>query len=126
GVVVVGVALMSLLAWQGRVGLFAAFFLLYVGGYPALQFDIRHYFHLEFMTWWAIGFLAHQLVIHWRVAGGRLRRMLSEIRTGYNWAGAARMAGAMAAGVVVVLWLSRGYQQVSASRLFQAYIDAPK
>jgi hypothetical protein len=126
GVVAMAITLLGLLAWRARVGLFAVFFLLYVGGYPALQFDIRHYFHLEFITWWAIGFLLHQAVIHWRAADGRARSMLLEIRTRYDWIGGARIAGAIVGGVVIALWVCRGYQQVSASRLFQSYVDAPK
>src|SRR5258707_4331744 len=41
-----------------RLGLFAALFVLYLAGYPALQFQERHVFHLEFIAWCALGFAA--------------------------------------------------------------------
>src|SRR6185436_18437007 len=33
-----------------RLALFLAFFLVYFGGYPVIQFSNRHYFHLEIIT----------------------------------------------------------------------------
>lgn len=127
GVVFVALTLLALTSADLRLGLFGIFFLCYVGGYPMLQFDVRHYFHLEFMTWWAMGFLAHQLWVHWRAtADGRLKTMTARIRAQYDWRRGGRTLAAIAGGVVVALWLSRGYQQVSATRLFQQYVDAPK
>ncbi|HPO16476.1 MAG TPA: hypothetical protein PLI09_23770 [Candidatus Hydrogenedentes bacterium] len=40
-----------------RWGFAAAFLLLYFGGYGAIQFATRHYFHLQFLSIWAVGFL---------------------------------------------------------------------
>ncbi len=40
-----------------RWGLAAAFLFLYFGGYGAIQFATRHYFHLQFFSLWAVGFL---------------------------------------------------------------------
>ncbi len=38
--------------------LFFVFCIVYFGGYPVLQFDPRHYFYLEFMHLWCLGFFA--------------------------------------------------------------------
>lgn len=45
-----------------RVPLTLLAFTAYFAGYPAIQFHVRHYFHLEFITWWSLGFLAQRLV----------------------------------------------------------------
>lgn len=60
GWVPVAVAVGVIGALDLRLGLFALFFLAYFGGYPSLQFQNRHYFHLEFITWWAMGFLVQR------------------------------------------------------------------
>ena len=126
GVLPVAITLLGLTAADPRVGLFALFFLLYVGGYPSLQFDIRHYFHLEFMTWWAIGFVVQQVVVHRRRAEGRWRTMFGQIRERYEWRRATRALAAIAVCLLGALWLARGYQQVHVARLFRGYLDAPR
>ncbi len=57
GLAVVLAAIAIAAAVDIRFGLFLVFFVLYFGGYPAVQFQTRHYFHLEFITWWAGGFV---------------------------------------------------------------------
>ncbi len=118
GPVFVALALFGLTAADPRLGLFGVFFLFYFGGYPMLQFGIRHYFHLEFMTWWAIGFLVHQAALHARVRD-RVLKM-------YAWKQSAVILGLIAAAILVTTWSLRLYQDRSAGRLFQQYVDAPK
>ena len=77
---------------------------------PALQFASRHYFHLEFMTWWAIGVLAE----------GIFQRP-AQVR----WRNAIAVAVA-AAGAVGVLFALRVYQGRTATALFSEYIAARK
>jgi hypothetical protein len=62
GVIVMLAALVIVAARHppAAVGLLAA--LLYFAGYPALQFHARHFFHLEFIAWGALGFLMQQAV----------------------------------------------------------------
>jgi hypothetical protein len=43
------------LARNVRIGFFAIFALVYLNTYPAIQFDLRHYFHLAFLTWLPVG-----------------------------------------------------------------------
>jgi hypothetical protein len=126
GVVPIGIALLGLTAASPRLGLFALFFLFYVGGYPALQFNIRHYFHLEFITWWSIGFVVQHGVDTWRASSGSVADMWARVRSAYDWRRGVRVLGAAAAGVLIALWAARGYQQVSAARLFESYVAAPK
>ncbi len=54
--------------------MFLLFVLLYFGGYPAIQFDARHYFHLEFITWWASAFSLQAAISDvWPLVRGRQR-----------------------------------------------------
>src|SRR5437867_4055052 len=46
-----------------RAAIVLTLLLVYFAGYPALQFHVRHYFHLEFMAWWALAFLVEQLAV---------------------------------------------------------------
>jgi hypothetical protein len=126
GPVLMTATVLALAAVSIRLGLFALFFLFYAGGYPMLQFDVRHYFHLEFMTWWSIGFLVQQLAVHRRAAGGRWRTMIEQIRERYAWRRAVAVLGGAAACLLVAMWVARGYQQRQTTRLFQKYIDAPR
>ena len=52
-VVVVPAALALVALVSPRVAMFLLFSLLYLGGYPAIQYANRHYFHLEFIGWLA-------------------------------------------------------------------------
>lgn len=118
GLVVAAIALAT--AADTRVGLFLAFFLLYFAGLPAIQFDARHFFHLEFVMWWAGGFLLQQAFIY-------LRRGMRQ----HAWRTAA--APLLRAGVVLTgcfavlmltLWAARQYQQAVAQSLLGSYLAA--
>ncbi|MBI2422054.1 MAG: hypothetical protein HYV27_04420 [Candidatus Hydrogenedentes bacterium] len=52
-----GIALGILAARNLRWGFGALLLLLFFGGYPSLQFNLRHAFHLEFLSLWAFAFL---------------------------------------------------------------------
>lgn len=56
------VAVLAIGAVQLRWGLFAVFVLAYFGGYPSMQFATRHFFHLEFVGWWAMAFVFWQTI----------------------------------------------------------------
>jgi len=95
-----------------RLALFLVFFLFYFGGYPALQFAPRHYFHLEFMTWWAAGFLVYQVTR--RPPGEWSLKRLG-------------VFSVVAAILVLVPWGAlRLYQGGRALRMLRASVDAPK
>jgi hypothetical protein len=104
-----------------RIGLFLLFFLLYFGGYPAIQFDARHHFHLEFITWWAAGFVLQTAII-------QVRQYVKEPRWDPVWTQALKRAGYGLAGcalaMAIGLWAARAYQQASAGATFGAYLAA--
>jgi hypothetical protein len=104
-----------------RIGLFLLFWLLYFGGYPAIQFDARHYFHLEFITWWA-AFFVLQFVISdlWPMVRDQRRTISASVRR------AVLAVAACGVGLVLALWGARAYQQVAVRSLLQSYLAAPK
>jgi len=106
-----------------RLGLFLLFFLGYFGGYPALQFQARHFFHLEFITWWAFGVAGHHAIARgWplivrRPDAGAVRSFM--LRAG-------AMGVTLAVVVVGYLALIRWYQAGQVRELVGAYLAAPK
>ncbi len=62
------VGALALIAGTNVVGaLLLTALVLYFSGYPALQFHVRHFFYLEFITWWAFGFLIQRAIsARWR------------------------------------------------------------
>ena len=115
-----------------RLGLFAALFILYVSGYPALQFQERHFFHLEFVGWLAFGFTASLAA---RTAGAltssaRRSTFLKEMHPDAGWPRAAGMAIGLScvliAIVVAPLSVLRKYQQDHVRRMLHAIVAAPR
>jgi hypothetical protein len=107
GLILVALAIGLTMVDNVRLGLFLVFFVLYFGSYPALQFANRHFFHLEFVTWWAAGFLIHlaltkgPLLIRGGARDGRARgRGLCARRDALD---VARLSGAHAAATVASL-----------------------
>ena len=98
-----------------RLALFAAFVILYFGGYPAIQFMPRHYFPFEFMTVAILAFLIER--------GARAGRALARERRADRPASmpmvrsVAVCAAILAAVLLVPLGLLRWYQNTQASRL---------
>lgn len=123
GVYVLAAAILIVSAASLRLALFLLCFVAYFGGYPAIQFQERHHFHLEFITWLAAGFVIHQLVI----SGWQL------FRRGPQWMSISQgtrrvllFSGLTAALALVPLWAARWYQRGEAVTLLAAYFNAPK
>ena len=72
-------------------------FLGYFAGYPALQFDIRHFFHLEFIAWAALAFVID------RVATGiaRLWHARQHMLSHEGWIAARRTSGPVLRNLVI-------------------------
>jgi hypothetical protein len=120
-VVVLAIGLASVASL--RLGLFLLFFLLYFGGYPTIQFDARHYFHLEFITWWAAGFVLQSAISDaWPLV--RTRHWTPALTTSIRRA--ALMLTGCAVALVVTLWAARVYQQRAARSLLQGYVAADR
>ena len=112
GLALVSAAIVLAAAADLRVGLFLLFFLLYFGGLPGTQFDPRHFFHLEFIPWWSLGFIVASAV-------GRRETPLA-------WRRAALVLTASVAVLVLALAAIRVYQQNAARALIAGYVAADR
>jgi hypothetical protein len=123
GVYAVVAALLLAAGANPRLGLFLLFFVLFVGGYPAVQFQSRHHFHLEFITWFALGFVVNHLVLGlWSLRQDARQRLEAAVRG----AGRATIVAVGSAAVLVgVLAVTRAYQERRAAALLNAYLMAP-
>jgi hypothetical protein len=107
-----------------RVAVFLLFFALYFGGYPAAQFQLRHYFHLEFVPLWAAGFVGGALV---RSATTLARKGMPRVADVVPGVGrVALIAAVMAGALFLPLTILRWYQQREAKALLSAYLGASK
>lgn len=125
------ITLVSLSVVSVRLGLFAALFVFYLSGYPALQFQERHFFHLEFVGWWALGFsaaLAGRAAL--AIRGERRAAWLRELRPSIGWPMAAGRAAAvwsaLAVAVMAPLWGLRQYQEKNGEELIAQIAEAPR
>ncbi len=108
---IVGVAMLAVAAYDLRLGFGALCLLLYFCGYPAIQFDYRHYFHFEFVVWTAIAGLLQLLVR--RPAGARVMRV-------------ATFVAVAAVATVLSLGSARLYQERQVRTLLRDYASAAK
>lgn len=124
GIWLVAIATCLAGAWSLRLGLLLVVFALYVGGYPAIQFAARHYFHLESLVWVAAGFVVQQAV----TAGWNAWRSRTLALPGFR-AGASRLAATAACALAIIvlpLQVLRAYQTTSVRPLLESYVAAPK
>ncbi len=111
------------LAWNIRVGLFSIFALAYLSSYPVIQFELRHYFHLAFLTWLPAG-----IAISWmaRTRNNGLGERIAAI--GLPGPAAWIRAIAILTTLIVVggaFYLGmRHYQAAAVQRLFEHYLKA--
>ena len=124
GLWLVGIATLVAAAASLRLGLFLLVLALYVGGYPALQFADRHYFHLEFAVWWAAGFVVQQVIAAvWKTARSQTVDVAAVRAAGIRM---AAMAGCAAVIIVLPVLTLRAYQTMRVKSLLSSYIAAPK
>ena len=100
-------------AWaaSARLGIALTAFVLFLTGYPAIEFESRHWFHLRFIPWWGLLLVSTVVWRHRELARERWRR------------------GLVPATITVLLMVAalmavRAYQQRSAATLADAYSAA--
>ncbi len=130
--VLMPILLLSVAAVSLRIAFFMLLGLLYFFGYPAVQFDLRHFFYLLCLYWWPIGFFISQGVKRFGYRQQRNDTVL-KIRTFLQKPGIASIplkrmalfAGVTVTLLIVPLWLARHYQQQQLSKIIHAYLSAP-
>jgi hypothetical protein len=124
GIYAVGAALLMAGAANPRLGLFLLFFVLFVGGYPAVQFQSRHHFHLEFISWFALGFVVNHAALGlWSLRTDARRHLDAAVRGAVR---AVLLAAASAAVLVGALLVMRFYQERQAGALLTSYLASPR
>jgi hypothetical protein len=99
--------------------------LVYIAGYPSMQFIPRHYFYLEFIGWWALAFLVQRAIAG--IATYRARRDRSWPRVSLaDLRSVAAFAMIALALVPVPLLVARWYQQRHLRTFLGTYVDAPR
>ena len=126
-------ALLIILRRGLRLGIAAMLILLFLAGYPFLQFGIRHYFYLQVVGLWLAGLvlqtLAGKLVRAWAAhrSGSGIRAALFALDedSRVSWKRAS-IQFAMLFIVLpgVVFWGLRAYQASHTLPLFEAYANA--
>lgn len=116
------VAVLAIGAVQLRWGLFAVFAVAYFGSYPSMQFAPRHFFHLEFLGWWAMAFTFWQAV--------RLLRSRGTIDGLMPLPRLARRGLAFGVAVAIAFLLPlpivRAYHDRSVAAVTEALLTAPR
>src|SRR5262249_26679249 len=112
GAIAVGAGLLAAAGSDCRIAAWLLAAVVSFGGYPALQFDARHFFFLEALPW--IAFLS--------IAAWIRRRGIAD--AGWQLRRAAIFGAAAAAIVVLPLVALRAYQQAHVARLFDGYLHA--
>jgi hypothetical protein len=106
-------------AWNAapRLGIALVAFVLFLTGYPAIEFEERHWFHLRFIPWWAAALVLQSVL------------QIVRSRTGeWSWrrAGAGFLfVGIVLAALAAVLGAARLVQERRVSALVNAYLAAP-
>lgn len=113
GPVLMLAALVLAFATSARLGLALTVSVLFLAGYPAIQFEGRHWFHLQFIPWWA-GALVVTQVLRRGVRGWTW----AEIRPG------VLATAALVLALAAALASLRAVQRRSVERLLAGYEQA--
>jgi hypothetical protein len=117
-------SILSIYSW--RIAIFLLLFVIYLSGYPALQFQSRHYFHLEFISLWVIGFFL-QLIIQRLVLISRGFNLKSKFFPNF-WDISVKRPLCFILGTLIFLlsplYALRGYQNNHIGSLFKSYVTA--
>ena len=119
----VALALVLIGSSSPRAAIALIVFALYYCGYPAVQFQERHFFHLEFVAWWA---LLYCVAAFFRTVGARVRLRPLPRTLKQRAVGSAVTIAAMAVIPIAPLVILRVYQQHHVQQLFRSYSNTPR
>jgi hypothetical protein len=128
GVVAAALALIMAAGISTRIAFALLALLLYYAGYPAIQFHVRHFFHLEFIGWLAVGSLVDRLALSgWGLATTWRQDRTIDLPALQRGLGRSLffIGGAMAI-LVGGLAIARAYQQRHVLSMLASYADAPR
>ena len=114
--ILIAAALLGLAASSPRLAIFFVLMVFYFAGYPVLQFNERHFFHLEVIAWWVLLLVAQQLVSV--LAAVRMHTLLSWHRAWRERSWIKPVRRAAVATIVLVVLIA---VPLAALRRYQAY-----
>jgi hypothetical protein len=123
GLLVAIAAVMIIGASNLRAGVLLVLVLLYYCAYPAVQFQTRHFFHLEFVSWWALLFV---LTVVCRLLWRALAERVLPVVDARSVARSIVPLVTIAVVTAFPLWVLRLYQQRHVLALLDAYVAAPR
>jgi hypothetical protein len=101
-----------------RLGLLTMFLLFALGGYPSLQFGLRHYFHLQAVPVFAgLVLIWSAVMAPFQVRRGQLRPMLVNLVTA---------VATLLLAITVPLAALRAYQSRHVDRMLLRFLDSPR
>ena len=131
GPILVGLSLLMIGAYSLRKALFLTVMLFYFVGITAIQFETRHFFHLEFISWWFLGFAIQHVLAFFNQMRHRESRqaMLSIVSHPRRWWNpTVRRLICFGLGIMlavfVPLYVLRQYQHWNLGNILQAYSTA--
>lgn len=113
-----------------RIGLFSMLGIAYLSGYPALQFQERHIFHLEFVSWLVLGVAVMAVLRGTRAMAqpaerARVSALLPE-RPVRSFAVFLATAAALVIAAIAPLGAARQYQAAHVTALLKGVVSAPR
>ncbi len=126
GLPITALAIVASAASSVRVATWLLAALLYFAAYPAVQFDARHYFFLEFIPWLALALVCEGA---WRRLRAARDQRAGPVLASAFAAGGGRRALAFAVASIVALAGTilglRAYQQRHVTALLASYLELP-
>jgi len=125
---VFGLVILAFSVVSKRQALFLLLITLYFTGYPSIQFDLRHYFQLEFVPLWLLGFaIQGGVVLAWRARGSLAAEGWKQsCQRWAKWARGPVLKVLVAGGLVpiallVPLMLARTHQNTEVTAILERY-----
>ncbi len=131
GILYAAAGLLILAGADLRLGFGALILLLYFCGYPSLNFQVRHAFHMNFVSYWFAGFLLSLLWRNARAAIARLKggeETLSAEGSGAGWRVVPTRLAIFLLASAALFWASlypaRIYQATTVDAMYARYLRA--
>lgn len=123
GLPIIAIAMLIIGSRSPRAGAMTVLLSLFYCGYPAVQFHPRHYFHLEFIAWWSLLFVAVSGAGALGLARRDWRRLVPTLRQGL---GVATVIVVALIATAAPLAAARAYQQRHVPTIINRYVEADR
>lgn len=125
------IALIIILFYSQKLSIFSLFMVLFLAGYPSIQFHQRHYFHLMIVPLWLFGFVLNQIYNFFKHYA-RVAIQKQTVKDNFkfirqkNKLKLSLIGIGMLFAVFAPLKIARLYQNYHLRNLFRTYVEAEK